>query len=942
MRTNRVSAVVIAVVTIVAVVLPLGAPATARGATVGGMVAVAGEADFGEFSAALAPYGRWLEVAGHGTCWSPDVERNWAPYTEGYWAYTDAGWTWVSREPFGSIVFHYGRWLMTSEGWCWVPGQDWGPAWVSWRTGDKYVGWAPLPPEVPWNAKRGIGSWVDVQSDIGPGYYRFCTVEDFGSPYMREVVFPVARNSGVFVTTRNVTHITVHEESIFCAGPSYVWVNSRCAHPVPTLRLVREPSFNVFVSYGAGLGFAGFIARDCLFLPAPVRVCKPQPHHFSVAPVHVQRQTTRGWSTDRQEVRDVSKYVSQEWDKQKTTLTAKTPTPAGGPAVLNEMRFAPKPVSEQEKRLVLEGEHSKTPLHSTHPQPLAPALQTTPNTAGVQIPQGNAPQTVPHPGPGPAASANPEVSVNAAGAAQQIPPQTLKPNGTGIISNPAPAPIQGAQPNQTPAASVAPITNQTPATPPGSAPAAGSQNSGLLTTTGSIASGSSQLTVVGSQKTSAGSLTATSGSLNAVLLDGSLNSAPPVQSLRSTPALRDPFAGSGFVPPSQPLPRPPASMPTPGAGGASSAGNAAKPMGVSATATSLPPSKPSAPGDGAAVAPAINPSPAPVITSSPAASPAAAPASAAPASAAAKAATPANPGPPRAVLLAPVPEATVVAKPVAPSAPAPSQIPVASPKPVSSSAPVVIKSVGIPTGSNTPPPAPAVNPITGSNRATQAVPAPAPSSRSSRSSPFSVQTGQPSAQIISTTEIGRPAASPVQPIQPVKSTRSTLPVGVASPQGFVSQQGVASPQGFSSQPQGSALPPTTRQENGRTTVTTSPFGSTVTSAPMGSGTSTRQSQFGGQQSVTPPQSNSRQLAPSQPFASPVAAPSAARSGISAPVQSSASFGGARSGGASVTQPASPAPSSSSARPSTPPASTPSSTTPSSSKSKTTDPNAPKP
>ena len=860
MRMNRVSAVVIAVVVFV---LQLGAPAAARGAGVGG------EADFGEFSAALAPYGRWLEVAGHGTCWSPDVEPHWAPYTDGYWAYTDAGWTWVSREPFGSIVFHYGRWLMTSEGWCWVPGQDWGPAWVSWRTGDKYVGWAPLPPEVPWNAKRGIGSWVDVQSDIGPGYYRFCMVEDFGSPYMREVVFPVARNTGVFVTTRNVTHITVHEETIFCAGPSYGWVSSRCVQPVPTLRLVREPSFNVFVSYGTGLGFAGFIARDCLFLPAPVRVCKPQPHHFAVAPVPVQRQTTRGWSADRQEVRDVSKYVSHEWEKQRTTLTAKTQTPAGGPAVLNEMRFAPRPVSEQEKRLVLEGEHPKTPLHSIHSQTLPPASQTTQNIANTQDPKVNSPQ----PGAAPAASSN-------AVAPQQSPSQTLKTNGPEIVSNPAPASIPGVRPEPAPAASAA-----NPATRPSAAPATVLQSGGQFTTRGSTISGSGRLASGGSQKASTGSSTTTSGSHNAVLSEGGLlegapNTAPPAQGLRSSPALRDPFAGSGFVPPVQTSTRPAAS-----------------------SATATPVAGPAAP----------------------------------PAGAAAKTATPAAPP---AVLLAPAPvsEAPVAVKsvvptaPIAPIAPTPIEIPVAAPKPVKSMAPVMIKSGGVPSGSSMPPPAPIADSITSPSRTIQTERAPAQGSSGSKASSFSAQTGQPSTQIISTTEIGRPPASSAQP---VKTTRSALPVGVGSPQGFVSQQGFASPQG-------SVLPQTSRQESGRTTVPASPVGSTGASPPMGAGTSTRQAQSGVQQSLIIPQSTSRQTVPAQP-ANPVPASSGARSGISVPVQSSVSFGGGKPVGGSSAQAGSPAPPPPATRPGTTNAAPSTSTsTTSSSKSKTTDPNAPKP
>ena len=90
MRTNQTLAVVFLAAWIV--VQGSGSPPVhaANAANLVGATGISAEADFGEFSAALAPYGRWLEVAGYGTCWSPDVEPHWAPYTEGYWAYTDA------------------------------------------------------------------------------------------------------------------------------------------------------------------------------------------------------------------------------------------------------------------------------------------------------------------------------------------------------------------------------------------------------------------------------------------------------------------------------------------------------------------------------------------------------------------------------------------------------------------------------------------------------------------------------------------------------------------------------------------------------------------------------------------------------------------------------------------------------------------------------------
>lgn len=100
----------------------------------------------------LAPHGSWTQVRTYGWVWLPRVAvASWRPYTVGHWEYTDFGWTWFSDEPWGDVVFHYGRWVyLPSIGWAWVPGTLWGPAWVTWRWGVDYLGWAPLPPEAYW------------------------------------------------------------------------------------------------------------------------------------------------------------------------------------------------------------------------------------------------------------------------------------------------------------------------------------------------------------------------------------------------------------------------------------------------------------------------------------------------------------------------------------------------------------------------------------------------------------------------------------------------------------------------------------------------------------------------------------------------------------------------------------------------------------------------
>lgn len=96
----------------------------------------------------LAPFGQWIKDPEYGYVWVPDVEADFRPYyTNGYWVMTEYGNTWVSLYPWGWGPFHYGRWTFNSfYGWIWVPGYEWGPAWVAWRWGGGYYGWAPLAP----------------------------------------------------------------------------------------------------------------------------------------------------------------------------------------------------------------------------------------------------------------------------------------------------------------------------------------------------------------------------------------------------------------------------------------------------------------------------------------------------------------------------------------------------------------------------------------------------------------------------------------------------------------------------------------------------------------------------------------------------------------------------------------------------------------------------
>jgi uncharacterized protein DUF6600 len=117
------------------------------------------EVSYQSFYDQLSPYGQWIENPTYGYVFLPDVGPDFKPYTtNGHWVYTDAGWTWASDYPWGWATFHYGRWFYEDGyGWMWIPGQEWAPAWVSWRTSQDYYGWAPLGPSVSISIAVGGG-----------------------------------------------------------------------------------------------------------------------------------------------------------------------------------------------------------------------------------------------------------------------------------------------------------------------------------------------------------------------------------------------------------------------------------------------------------------------------------------------------------------------------------------------------------------------------------------------------------------------------------------------------------------------------------------------------------------------------------------------------------------------------------------------------------------
>ncbi|PYL92998.1 MAG: hypothetical protein DMF14_01825, partial [Verrucomicrobia bacterium] len=205
-------------------------------------------ASYDTFYNQLDRYGDWRETSDYGYVWQPRQaqSRTWRPYTDGHWVYTDVGWTWVSEEPFGWATYHYGRWARLRDiGWVWVPGDEWAPAWVSWRKGNDYVGWAPLPPEAHFDRRTGIQNWADNYYDIGPEQYCFVPTREFGAQRTEQTVVPAERNVTIVDQTTNVTNITYNNTTVVSGGPSYDELRTRTQQPIERLRLERNVTVNV-------------------------------------------------------------------------------------------------------------------------------------------------------------------------------------------------------------------------------------------------------------------------------------------------------------------------------------------------------------------------------------------------------------------------------------------------------------------------------------------------------------------------------------------------------------------------------------------------------------------------------------------------------------------------------------------------------------------------
>jgi hypothetical protein len=429
-----------------------------------------------DFRAALEPFGAWRHHARFGDVWVPGHRSHaWRPYTAGHWAYTDDyGWYWVEdaqEADWGWIAYHYGHWYLDPNlGWCWIPGDEWAPAWVDWRQGDDYVGWAPAPPD----------DYV-AEVDDDPGFWSFVTINNFVAPNIVAVLLPQPRVffDRTFIVNRNV--IVRDRGPRFAVNPGIpaTFVASRLGRPLRTFDVRPR-----ILAGTANLRGATEVRREDLRQQRG-----PSAHRFAAQTVVQPSQTTikparsvpppqrlaRG-ETGRLGATPPLAARGQEGRRLTNAPTAQRPGGTAPPPTTAEDRRAPAGTTGQQAN-ERRGAERLTPARPSTPR-TSEALARRPGTneqgtVGRGTPQARRPEQPPVPEvrkPQPPATAERRPAERERGAAASLQREVRPPPAAAV--RPTPPPKAVARPAPPPAARPSPprAGAPRPAPPPAARP----------------------------------------------------------------------------------------------------------------------------------------------------------------------------------------------------------------------------------------------------------------------------------------------------------------------------------------------------------------------------------------------------------------------------------------------------------------------------------------
>jgi len=359
------------------------------------------------FYEALYPYGNWITIDGD-WCWRPNaatISPDWAPYCRhGHWVWSDWGWCWVSDYSWGWAPFHYGRWFRhRTHGWCWMPDYEWGPAWVSWRRGGDYCGWAPLPPHTRYVNNEGFYYRdkrvnVDFEFNLTFNDYFFVPEKDFCDPHPWVYMVPTGRNRDMYrntehirnsygfehdhifnhglpaediskITNRPVTPITIAPDNIKPGEPIHRgWIKENrlvIYKPIiapkapknPTaVRVMMEKRQPVVVPEKQNIGNRTFfLKRETNAMQQTLKHQQERAQNSSQVKFHLEQAANYEQDSKKkaeyQSEAEIQSMNAQEANRHVVNIRQWKPGAVQGPAVMPQSRVVPQPTTENREQV---------------------------------------------------------------------------------------------------------------------------------------------------------------------------------------------------------------------------------------------------------------------------------------------------------------------------------------------------------------------------------------------------------------------------------------------------------------------------------------------------------------------------------------------------------------------------------------------------------------
>lgn len=163
--------------------------------------------------------------------------KEYTPYANGQWVYTDQGWYFKANSPQEDLTTHYGRWTQDENlGWIWLPGKTYSPAWVDWRQNDEYVAWAPIPP-----ATYIENDAVNVKEQISENRYTIVEKKSMMEPSVYKYRYQYVENKNkIMIKEMTKTDgVMIKEKTVINKGPDVTDIEKKTGKKIDVVKIKK-------------------------------------------------------------------------------------------------------------------------------------------------------------------------------------------------------------------------------------------------------------------------------------------------------------------------------------------------------------------------------------------------------------------------------------------------------------------------------------------------------------------------------------------------------------------------------------------------------------------------------------------------------------------------------------------------------------------------------